>query len=458
MNDPNHSTDQIIEEVLQSPSPFVKLAVCDIDGVLRGKYVHKDKFLSAIKDGLGFCDVIFGWDIGDQCYDHVSFTGWHTGYPDALARLDPKTFRRIPWEEGVPFFLGDFAPEDNPGGAPPCPRTVLKQVIAQAEEMGLHPALSMEFEWFNFAETADSLKEKGFVRPEPITPGMHGYSMLRTSQNSEFFAALQGALLDFGVPIEGLHTETGPGVLEAAILYSDALEAADRAVLFKWGTKSIAHDFGMMASFMAKWNSDLPGCSGHIHQSLWSSDGKTNLFFDENGPDGMSDTFRHYLAGQMQCLPEILPLMAPNINSYKRLVEGHWAPTTVTWGINNRTAALRVIGGGEKSTRLENRVVGSDANPYLAMAASLASGLYGIRHKLEPQRDRVIGNAYEDTGAIRLPNTLSTATERMAESSIAEELFEKSFIEHFVTTRRWECRQYQAAVTNWETERYFEIV
>ena len=458
MSNPIATTEEIIEEVTSSSSPFVKLAVCDIDGVLRGKYVHKDKLLSVLKEGLGFCDVIFGWDIGDQCYDHVPFTGWHTGYPDAQARLDPKSFRKIPWENEVPFFLGDFSKEDNPAGAPPCPRTLLKKVIAQAGDMGLLPAFSMEFEWFNFFETAESLEEKGFVRPQPITPGMHGYSMLRTSQNSEFFAALHGALEDFDVPIEGLHTETGPGVLEAALIYSDVLEAADRAVLFKWGAKSVAHDFGMMASFMAKWNSELPGCSGHIHQSLWSADGKTNLFFDGNGPDNMSDTFRHYLAGQMHCLPEILPLLAPNINSYKRLVEGHWAPTTVTWGINNRTAALRVISGGEKSTRLENRVVGSDANPYLAMAASLASGLYGIRHKLEPVRDKVIGNAYEDAGAVRLPNTLSAATERMGESAIAKELFDEAFIEHFVATRRWECRQHQAAVTDWETQRYFEIV
>jgi glutamine synthetase len=454
----NHemSPEQIIEEVSQSRARFVKLAVTDIDGVLRGKYVHKEKFLSVLHGNLSFCDVIFGWDINDQCYDNSQFTGWHTGYPDAEAQLDLSTFRWIPWEDDVPFFLGDFA--QTKGTAPPCPRRVLKEVITQAADMDLHSAFSMEFEWFNFNESAESLASKGFIRPEPISPGMHGYSMLRTSQNSEFLAALNGALLDFGVPIESLHTETGPGVLEAAILYSDALEAADRAVLFKWGTKAIAHDFGIMPSFMAKWNSDLPGCSGHLHQSLWNEDRSTNLFFDASGTDGMSDTFRHYLAGQMLCLPEILPLLAPNINSYKRLVEGHWAPTTVTWGINNRTAAMRVIGGDAKSTRLENRVVGSDANPYLAMAASLASGLYGIRHKLEIERPKVIGNAYEDEGAVRLPNSLDAATEQMAASAIARELFDDNFVDHFVNSRRWECRQYQAAVTNWETERYFEIV
>ena len=325
--------EQIIEAVANSPARFVKVAVTDIDGILRGKYVHKEKFLSTVQGGLGFCDVIFGWDMNDVCYDNVEFTGWHTGYPDAEARLDLGTFRQIPWEDGVPFFLGDFAENAGNAPTPPCPRRMLKSVIAQATEMDFETACSMEFEWFNFDESAESLAEKGFIRPQPFTSGMHGYSLLRTSQNSDFFASLNNSLLDFGVPLEGLHTETGPGVLEAAILYSGALEAADRAVLFKWATKSIAHEFGIMPSFMAKWNAELPGCSGHIHQSLWTADGKTNLFFDESGEDSMSDTFRHYLAGQMLCLPEILPLLAPNINSYKRLVEGHWAPTRVTWGM-----------------------------------------------------------------------------------------------------------------------------
>jgi glutamine synthetase len=258
--------------------------------------------------------------------------------------------------------------------------------------------------------------------------------------------------------LEGLHTETGPGVYEAAILYDDVLEAADRAVLFKTGTKEIAYRHNLIASFMAKWNMDLPGCSGHIHQSLWDVGKKENLFFNAKDPDAMSDIMKSYLAGQLYCLPYILPMYAPTINSYKRLVEGAWAPTTVTWGIDNRTTALRVLAGGKKSTRIEMRVSGSDVNPYLAMAASLASGLYGIRHKLKLSQPRTLQNGYEDYSNGKLPTNLYEATAAMAGSDVSRELFGEAFTEHFCATRIWEWREFGKSVTDWEMKRYFEII
>jgi len=215
--------------------------------------------------------------------------------------------------------------------------------------------------------------------------------------------------------------------------------------------------FGIMPSFMAKWNEKLPGCSGHTHQSLWNSSGD-NAFYDSADTARMSSVFRHYLAGQMRLLPEILPFFAPTVNSYKRLVEGAWAPTRVNWGVDNRTTAFRVIPGSAKSTRLETRVVGSDVNPYLAAAACLAAGLYGIERKLDLPSPAVHGSGYKDEAAPRLPSNLSEATARLSESKIARELFGDAFVDHFVTTRNWEWRQFQAAVTNWETERYFEII
>ena len=213
------------------------------------------------------------------------------------------------------------------------------------------------------------------MAPAPLTPGMFGYSLLRLNQNRGYVNALFDELGAFGVPIEGLHTETGPGVLEAAIRYSAPLESADRAVLFKSGAKEIGHRFGILPSFMAKWSSELPGCSGHIHQSLWDQAGRRTCSSIRRQRDGMSSTFRSYIAGQLACLPELLPLYAPTVNSYKRLVEGAWAPTRANWGVDNRTTALRVIPGGAKCTRVETRVNGSDTNPYLALAAALASGL-----------------------------------------------------------------------------------
>ena len=435
----------------------MKVAITDLDGVLRGKYLNKDKFLSAAETGFGFCSVIFGWDSSDVCYDNSSFAGWHNGYPDALARVDLNTYRNVPWDDNVAFFLGDFEGTD---GQPLeiCPRSLLKKVIARAAKAGYKASCGMEFEWFNFKETPQSIVEKKFTSLEPLTPGMFGYSVLRMSQNQPFFAALMDELRAFRVPIEGLHTETGPGVLEAAILYADPLEAADRAVLFKSGAKEIAHRFGIMPTFMAKVSTQLPGCSGHTHQSLWDSSGNKNLFYDEKDSDKMSAVFKSYIAGQLQCLPEILPFFAPTINSYKRLVDGYWAPTKVTWGIDNRTVALRAILGSSKSTRLENRVPGSDVNPYLSVAASVASGLYGVQKNLELKTAPIKGSGYMDTQAERLPRNLYDATMRLSDSKIARELFGEAFVDHFVKSRLWEWRQFQDSVTSWELQRYFEII
>lgn len=439
---------RILEELKRAESQKIKVAVTDIDGVLRGKYLHKNKFLSAAEGtGFGFCNVVFGWDSSDVCYDNSTYTGWHTGYPDALAQVDLSTNRRVPWDGGIPFFLADFTKNDG-SALEVCPRQLLKRVLKKTESNGFSAKVGMEFEWFNFRETPQTLAMKGYRSPEPLTPGMFGYSLLRASQNLPFVNAILDEMRAFGVPIEGLHTETGPGVFEAAILYSDALEAADRAVLFKSGVREIGARFGILPSFMAKWNAKLPGCSGHTHLSLWNADGSKNLFHEERDPHSMSRILKNFVAGILHCLPEVLPFFAPTVNSYKRFVDGYWAPTKPTWGIDNRTVALRVIPGNMKSTRLEVRVPGSDVNPYLAVAASIACGLYGIEKGLE----------LKDSPAARFPRTLESATARLHESQIAHELFGAGFVDHFVRTRQWEWRQFQDAVTSWELERYFEII
>jgi glutamine synthetase len=426
----------------------VKVAVSDIDGILRGKYLAKDKFLSAAEKGFGFCNVVFGWDSSDVCYDNVKYTGWHTGYPDALAKIDLDTFRRVPWDDQTPFFLGDFE-----NGV--CPRQLLKSVIARCEKAGYRPSAGMEYEWFNFKETPQSLQQKNFSNLETLTPGMFGYSVLRAGQNQPFFKAMLDELPAFGIPIEGLHTETGPGVYEAAILYSGALEAADRGVLFKTSVKEIAQRFGIMPTFIAKWNPSLPGCGGHAHQSLWNARG--NVFYGDKDPRSMSPLFKSYLAGQLACLPEILPFFAPNVNSYKRLVDGYWAPTKPLWGMDNRTVAFRVIQGGASSTRLETRVPGSDTNAYLVLAACFASGLYGIEKNLQLKQAPVAGSGYQSE-APRLPRNLYDATMKLSESKIARAIFGDAFVDHFVATRLWEWRQFQDSVTDWELKRYFEII
>lgn len=448
------TNEEIINYVSNHPSGRVKVAVADIDGVLRGKYISIEKFSSIIKSDMGYCDVVFGWDMADQAYDNTTYTGWHTGYPDAKVRLVMKSFRKIPWENGTPFFLGEFIDSEGEPLAI-CPRQLLQKIIAQFTAAGLEAKCAQEFEWFNFAETPQSFAEKEGRHLTHLTPGMFGYSILRSSARNDFFAALFDQLKQFDIHLEGLHTETGPGVYEAAITYSDALSAADDAILFKTAVREIGYQHGILATFMAKFNENLPGCSGHVHQSLW--DANTNLFYDATKPHHMSEIMRQYLAGQLYCLPHILPMVAPTINSYKRLVEGAWAPTTVTWAVDNRTVALRALTGGSKSCRLETRVVGSDTNPYLAIAACLASGLYGIKHKLSLQ-DATSGNGYRDESHGRFPKSLEEANQTMKNSAVAKELFGETFVTHFTQTRDWEVRQFAKVVTDWETKRYFEII
>ena len=449
------ATRRIVEEVRSSPATRVKVAVSDTDGVLRGKYLHKEKFLSAVESGFGFCNVVFGWDSNDQCYDNTTWTGWHTGFPDALARLDLSTFRRVPWDDNVPFFLGEFI---EPGGAPlpVCPRQLYKRVLARADKMGFQVLASLEYEWFNFRETPKSLADKGYVRPEPISPGMFGYSLIRAGQNQPFFRALMEELPAFGVPVEGLHTETGPGVFEAAVLYAPGIEAGDRGILFKQAAKEIGQRFGIMPSFMAKWSTQYPGCSGHIHQSL--SDGKKNVFYDARHRHRMSKVFESYLAGQLALLEDIQAMYAPTVNSYKRLVDGMWAPVKRTWGVDNRTSTLRVIPGSAKSTRLESRCPGADVNPYIALSAVVGAGLWGIERKLKLKDAPLAGDAAKAAKIPRLPRNLMHATENLKRSKPARELFGETFVDHFVRTREWEWRQFQDAVTDWETKRYFEII
>jgi len=333
---------------------------------------------------------------------------------------------------------------------------VLKRVLARARKLGFDPMCGVEFEWFNFAETPQSWAGKRGVGPETITPGMFGYSLLRMADQRGFFNALMDDMLAFGVPIEGLHTETGPGVYEVALQFCDALESADRAILFKTGAKEIGKRFGVMPSFMAKWSQQFPGCSGHIHQSL--SDGKTNLFYDAKSKRSMSRLFDSYLAGQLQALMQFAPMFWPTVNSYKRLVDGFWAPVKPTWGLDNRTASFRVIAGSPKATRLETRCPGADINPYLAMAAVVAAGMHGVEKGLKLTTPPITGTNQGGENIPRAPRSLIETTRIFQASDIARDWFGDAFVDHFAATRDWEWRQWQDAVTDWELKRYFEII
>ena len=444
----------VLKQCEQADVRRIKLGTVDIDTTLRGKYISLDKFTASALSGAGFCDVIYGWDIGDALYDgvDVKVTGWSTGYPDAVARFDLDSFRLIPWEPGTAFFLMDLY-DKNGEPLAMAPRNVLKRVLERAATLGYEAFFAGEYEFFLFRETPESLREKGFRNPTPLSPGMFGYSVLRASQHSDLTLALMDQLNAFQLGLEGFHTETGPGVYEAAINVDRGVAAADKAALFKTAVKEICSRHRVMATFMAKWSPDLPGSGGHIHQSLWDKANQANLF---HGGDGvMSDLMRYYIGGLVKNLPEMIALLCPTVNSYKRMVPGTWAPVNASWGVDNRTAAVRAIPGRQKSTRVEMRACGADLNPYLAMASCLAAGLDGIENRVEPPSPAE--NAYR-CDAAPLPRTLRDATAKFSASDVARGWFGDAFVDHYGATRDWECRQYEKAVTDWELARYFESI
>ena len=448
------NADDARKIVMERDLDYVKVAVSDMDGILRGKYMQRDKFLSALDGGFGFCDVVLGWDSSDQLYDNVSLTGWHTGYGDAKVRIIPESCRELPLEEKSLLFLAEFLP---PAQAV-CPRGLLQRILDRAGSLGFQATAACEFEFFVFDETPHSAREKNYQNLKNISPGFFGYSMLRSSVFAEFYEDLLELCLAMDFPLEGLHTETGPGVLEAAICHSDALSAADRAVLFKTYTKILAQRQDWMATFMAKWSPDWPGQSGHIHISLTDKNGEA-VFYDPKAEDHMSTRMRHFIGGQQALMPELLSMIAPTVNSFTRLIPGFWAPTSASWGVENRTCALRAIPGKAAAQRVEYRIAAADINPYVAIAAAIGSGLWGIENEIEPSKP-VVGSAYEVSfpKKYQLPSTLAEAATRLKGSKAARALFGDDFVDHYAATREWEEREFRKHITDWEMNRYFEII
>ncbi|KAI8804121.1 glutamine synthetase/guanido kinase [Cladochytrium replicatum] len=450
----------------------VKVSGCDVDGIPRGKVIMREKFDSSTDDGFGFCNVIFGWDMHDRVYDvPVPISNPENGYGDILAKIDHSTFRRIPWENDIPFFLLDFIDPKTMEPLAMCPRSTLKRIVkAYADEFGLKPNCGFEYEFFNFKETPQTLADKQGHNLEPLTKGMFGYSVLRPTIHQDFFYDIYDQCHKFDVPVEGLHTETGPGVFEAAIRYGPAVTAADRAHLFKTSVKQLGLKHGVISSFMAKPWGELPGCSGHIHVSLASLATGANNFavpgpLPPTGAEkvaALPPLMKSFLQGLLDGLPSVMPFFAPNINSYKRLVENYWAPITVSYGFENRTAAIRLIVPptcSPSSARIEIRVPGADANPYFALAAILACGLRGIRNGLDLTTPPLEGDAVGAGLFPRLPSSLREATSVMAaEGSVAREALGDDLIDHYAATRVHEARLYERAVTSWELQRYIETV
>ncbi|KAI6821113.1 glutamine synthetase/guanido kinase [Hortaea werneckii] len=487
--DPTQLTHADLPELLKNDIS-IKVGGTDIDGQVRGKLMSKKKFLSIAQSGFGFCSVVFGWDMHDQTYfKELKISNAENGYRDILAEVDLSSFRRIPWENNVPFFLCSFRePEGQSLSA--CPRSLLERQCDKLAANGMGALAGAEYEFYTFrapqahheyashddrnsSATAQFLQEKPVNDLPSLEQGMFGYSLTRPTHNQDWYYKIFESCANFRCDIEGWHTESGPGVYEAALEYGGIQAMADKAVLFKLAVKNISSKYGITPCFMAKPRQGLPGNSGHVHVSLCDPQTGANLLARDS-PDPspqyedirhLSATGRHFLAGILDGLADVMPIVAPTVNSYKRLVENFWAPVTVSWGLEHRAASIRVIApptASPKGTRFEVRVAGADANPYLVFAAILALGLRGIEKKLPLPiaplaRGQDVGGS-EDKGQ-RLAKSLKEATERFARrESVAREVFGDEFVEHFAGTREHEVRLWEEAVTDWEVRRYIETV
>jgi glutamine synthetase len=429
---------------------------CDLNGVFRGKFIPAARFQQQPDAPIPFCDVIYVFDPQEALIPPpAGVSGWwprlDTGFGDFHARPDLSTFRKVPWMTDTAMVLCDHHRLD---GSPiqVSPRYVLQRCVEEAETQGLVPRMAAELEFFLFhGRGAEGPDRNG---PQPLSPRSVAYGVARGSRDDELIGAIRRHVAEFGIPVESSMPEAGSGQYEINLAYSVLPLAADRAFLYKHAVKEIADRHGLVASFMAK---PMPGfgSSCHLHQSLWSPDGQ-NLFSDPGSPHGLSALAGSFIAGQLATLAELACLYAPTVNSYKRLVTDSAAPTTVSWGVENRTTALRLVGAAAESLRVENRCPGADVNVYLAMAAALAGGLYGIEGQLALPAP-VAGNSYADSTLEPLPTSLEAAVQRFEQSEAAQQFLGAGFVEFYAATRRWEVEQFRAQPTDWEISRYLEL-
>ncbi len=456
MEDAKRFVDAFIEE---NSIKVFKIGAVDIDGLWRGKRLSARYFSeSAYSAGSNICNILFGWDVQDTLIPNLTFTGWHTGYPDVNLRPDLSTLRVVPGEPGVASVICDLF---NPDGTPLAisPRAVLQRVVDRANALGYEPVCAYEFEFYLFEGTPRELARRSWRDLEPVSSGNHTYSVYRDTGSDVVLGEIRDRLAEQGVFIEASNSEHGAGQFEVNIHYGGAVRAADSALILKHTVKEIAAKHGLTASFMAKVDIDQAGSSGHVHQSLVSTENGSSVFSNPGGPAQLSETGMKYLAGLVTGASDFTAIYLPTINSYKRIEGGQWAGSSATWGLDNRTVAIRSIPSAGPAARVENRVPGADANPYLVLAANIASGLSGIEQNLVAPA-AVTGNAYEhDADASRrLPNTLGKATEVFAQSALAKEYFGEEFVRHFSQTREWEIHKFATTVTDWEVARYLEHI
>ena len=445
--------DELKQAVASGEIDTVIAALVDKQGRLMGKRFQAEFFIDSAWEETHSCNYLLATDLEMETVDGYKATSWEGGYGDYAMKPDLSTLRRVPWLEGTALVLCDVLDHAH-APIPHSPRAILKRQVARLEAMGMQAFMASELEFFLFRESYEDAQAKGHRGLTPFSAYNEDYHIFQTTKEEDLMRAMRTGLQGADVPVENTKGEAEAGQAEINVRYTDALTMADRHAIIKNACKEIAWSKGHAVSFMAKWNTAFAGNSSHIHQSLWSLDGKP-LFQDPSAAHGISDLMKHYLAGLLRHASELTYFLAPNVNSYKRFVAGTFAPTQAIWSLDNRTAGYRVCGADTKAVRIECRVGGADLNPYLAMAALLAAGIEGIESKreLEPA---FVGNAYGETGAREIPTTLRAATQALDGSAMLRAAFGGEVIDHYVHAARWEQSEYDRQVTDWEVNRGFE--
>ena len=434
----------------------VIVALTDMQGRLMGKRVQADAFLKGVVDhGIHFCTYLLGTDMEMNTPDGFKLMNWETGYGDWVGRQAWETTRVLPWLESTAIVLAD-AVDDAGAEIPISPRTMLRRQVERATGMGYVTKAGTEFEFYVTSDTYEDMAEKGYNDIERVGYYNEDYQLLQATKLEPLYRQIRNQMTEARIPIEFSKGEAAPSQHEVNIRYDEVMESADRSVLFKHGAKEIAWLNGYGLTFMAKPYAEWTGSSGHLHISLWDGKTKEPLFFDpaSKAPYGMSDTMRWFLGGMMALQRELALFIAPNINSYKRYAVASWAPVNVVWGRDNRTTGFRIVGDGP-ALHIENRFPGGDMNAYLAYAAEVGAGLYGIEHKIEPPAEYK-GNGYLAKGCDRMPRALYESIDLLEKSKAAVQIFGQDVVDHYLNAARVERDAYDAVVHAWDRERYLE--
>ncbi|PWE54519.1 glutamine synthetase [Metarhizobium album] len=450
-----YTFDELKKDVAEGRIDTVLACQVDMQGRLMGKRFQAEFFVEGAYKETHSCNYLLATDMEMETVSGYKATSWEKGYGDYTMKPDLSTLRRIPWLEGTALVLCDMLDHHTHEEVPHSPRAILKKQVKRLESLGMKAFMATELEFFLFDQSYEAAQASGYRDLKLASAYNEDYHIFQTTKEEDVMRAIRKGLQGADIPVENSKGEASAGQEEINVRYADALTMADRHVIIKNGCKEIAFLKGKAITFLAKWHYNAAGSSSHIHQSLWSADGKTPLFFDEKGQHGMSEAMQQYMAGLLSHASEITYFLAPYINSYKRFMAGTFAPTKAVWSKDNRTAGYRLCGEDTKAIRVECRVGGSDLNPYLAMAALIAAGIDGIQNKLELE-PAFVGDAYGGKGVREIPRTLRDATRAMTESKMLRDAFGDDVIDHYTRAAEWEQEEYDRRITDWEVARGFE--